>query len=114
MSDYTVIATWKWGEPAALAAARILDGGGSPLDAVVAGAQVVEDDPAEHSVGYGGVADAAGDVTLDACVMEGRMLNCGGVAGVYNVRHVAALARKVMETTPHLLLVGAGAQQFAL
>jgi N4-(beta-N-acetylglucosaminyl)-L-asparaginase len=67
-----------------------------------------------NSVGYGGLANAVGTVSLDACVMDGKTLTCGGVAGVENVRHVAALARRVMEKTPHVLLVGQGAQQFAL
>jgi N4-(beta-N-acetylglucosaminyl)-L-asparaginase len=114
MRDYIAIATWKWGETAVKAAVALLAQGRPALDAVIAGGQAVEDDPAVHSVGYGGVADAAGNVTLDAAVMEGRTLNCGAVAGVENVRHVSALARKVMEATPHLLLVGEGARQFAL
>lgn len=109
-----VIATWPFGMVAAKAAWPILERGDVALDAVVAGAQAVEDDPAVNSVGYGGIADAAGNVTLDACVMEGTWLACGGVAGVANVRHVSALARCVLERTPHVLLVGDGAQQFAL
>src|SRR5262249_40328580 len=67
-----------------------------------------------NSVGYGGIANAIGTVSLDACVMDGATLACGAVAGLENVVHAAAVARKVMEKTPHILLVGAGAQQFAL
>ena len=67
-----------------------------------------------NSVGYGGLADASGTVTLDACLMDGKTLSCGGVAGLENVRHAAALARRVMEKTPHLLVVGAGAKMFAV
>src|SRR5204863_3727837 len=78
------------------------------------GAQAVEDDPKVNSVGYGGLANAIGTVSLDACVMDGRALACGAVAGLENIRHPAALARRVMERTPHILLVGQGAQQFAL
>ena len=114
MSDYVAIATWAFGQTAVRAAAAILENGQSALDAAIAGGQAVEDDPAVHSVGFAGLANRIGNVTLDACVMDGKTLNCGGVAGVENVRHVAALARRVMENTPHLLLVGQGAQQFAL
>lgn len=114
MPDYIAIATWTFGQTAVKAAAAILEKGQSALDAAIAGGQAVEDDPAVHSVGFAGLANRIGNVTLDACVMDGRTLNCGGVAGVENVRHVAALARRVMENTPHLLLVGQGAQQFAL
>jgi N4-(beta-N-acetylglucosaminyl)-L-asparaginase len=109
-----VVATWKFGEIAVRAALPLLTGGASALDAALAGAQAVEDDPSVTSVGFGGLADRDGTVSLDACVMEGRTLNCGAVAGVENIRHAAALARRVMEKTPHLLLVGAGAKQFAL
>jgi isoaspartyl peptidase/L-asparaginase-like protein (Ntn-hydrolase superfamily) len=114
MPEPIVIATWPFGTVAVKAAWPLLESGQTALDAVVAGAQAVEDDPAVNSVGYGGLADGCGNVTLDACVMEGTWLACGGVAGVSNVRHVSALARCVLEHTPHVLLVGDGAQQFAL
>ncbi len=109
-----VLATWKFGEIAARTALPLLTQGRSALDAALAGAQAVEDDPAVNSVGYGGLANRIGTVSLDACVMEGKTLNCGAVAGVENIRHVAALARCVMEKTPHLLLVGEGARLFAV
>jgi isoaspartyl peptidase/L-asparaginase-like protein (Ntn-hydrolase superfamily) len=112
--DYIAIATWPFGQIAVRAAAAVLEKGASALDAAIAGGQAVEDDPAVHSVGFAGLANRIGTVTLDACVMDGRTLGCGGVAGVENIRHVSALARRVMEQTPHLLLVGQGAQQFAL
>src|SRR5437773_1402094 len=99
----TVLATWKFGEIAARAALPLLNQGISALNAALTGAQAVEDDPSVNSVGYGGLADSAGTVSLDACVMEGRTLGSGAVAGVENIRHVAALARLVMEKTPHLL-----------
>src|SRR5438067_349889 len=114
MTDYVVAATWPFGQTAVKTAAALLQAGRPALDAALAGAQAVEDDPKVHSVGYGGLGDAAGNVTLDACVMDGRTLACGGVAALENVRHPAAVARRVMEKTPHVLLVGPGAQQFAL
>jgi isoaspartyl peptidase/L-asparaginase-like protein (Ntn-hydrolase superfamily) len=114
MPDYVVIATWPFGRTAVQTAAPLLEAGKPALDAALAGAQAVEDDPKVESVGYGGLANAIGTVSLDACVMDGATLACGGVACLENVRHAAALARKVMEKTPHVLLVGQGAQQFAL
>jgi len=110
---YTVVATWPFGQTAVKAAAALLEQGKPALDAAIAGAQAVEDDPKVHSVGYGGLPNAVGTVQLDACVMDGKTLSCGAVAGVENVRHVAALARRVMEKTPHILLVGEGARLFA-
>lgn len=114
MAEPVVIATWPFGQTAAKKALALLEAGRPALDAALAGAQAVEDDPKVSSVGYGGLANAIGVVQLDACVMDGKTLACGGVAGVENVRHVAALARRVMEKTPHVLLVGEGARQFAL
>jgi N4-(beta-N-acetylglucosaminyl)-L-asparaginase len=114
MPDYVVIATWSFGRTAVQTAAPLLEAGKPALEAALAGAQAVEDDPKVHSVGYGGLADAAGTVTLDACVMDGQTLACGAVAGLENVRHAAALARRVMEKTPHVLLVGRGAKEFAI
>ncbi|MFO0846514.1 MAG: isoaspartyl peptidase/L-asparaginase [Gemmataceae bacterium] len=113
MADPVVIATWKFGATAVKAALPILAAGKPALDAALAGAQAVEDDPEVDSVGYGGLANALGTVQLDACVMDGKTLACGGVAAVENVKHVAALARRVMEKTPHVLLVGEGAKLFA-
>src|SRR4051812_786282 len=110
MPDIVVIATWPFGKTAVTEAAKLLQQGKPALDAALAGAQAVEDDPKVNSVGYGGIANAIGTVQLDACVMDGATLNCGGVAGVENVRHVAALARQVMEKTPHVLVVGEGAK----
>src|SRR5438270_13848611 len=114
MPEYVVIATWPFGQTAVEVAAPLLQQGKPALDAALAGAQAVEDDPKVHSVGYGGVGNSTGTVQLDACVMDGQTLACGAVAGLENIRHPAALARRVMEKTPHVLLVGAGAQQFAL
>jgi isoaspartyl peptidase/L-asparaginase-like protein (Ntn-hydrolase superfamily) len=114
MADVVVIATWPFGQTAVKTALPLLLAGKPALDAALEGAQAVEDDPTVNSVGYGGLADSIGKVTLDACVMDGQTLACGGVAGLENVRHAAAVARRVMEKTPHVLLVGQGAQQFAL
>jgi N4-(beta-N-acetylglucosaminyl)-L-asparaginase len=114
MPDPVVIATWKFGEIAARAALPLLEAGGPALDAAIAGAQAVEDDPSVHSVGYAGLGNRAGTVQLDASVMDGRTLRCGAVAAVENIRHVASLARLVMERTPHVLLAGEGARLFAV
>src|SRR5438128_6385134 len=114
MPDHVVIATWPFGQTAVKTAAPLLAAGQPALDAAIAGAQAVEDDPKVESVGYGGLANAIGTVSLDACVMDGQTLGCGAVAAVENVRHVTALARRVMEKTPHVLLVGEGARLFAV
>jgi isoaspartyl peptidase/L-asparaginase-like protein (Ntn-hydrolase superfamily) len=114
MAEYVVIATWPFGKTAVEKAAPLLEAGRPALDAALAGAQAVEDDPNVHSVGFGGLGNAVGTVQLDACVMDGRTLACGAVAALENVRHPAALARRVMEKTPHILLVGPGAKEFAL
>src|SRR3954447_26649565 len=114
MAEHVVIATWPFGRTAVQTAAEQLQQGKPALDAALAGAQAVEDDPKVHSVGYGGVGNAVGTVQLDACVMDGRTLACGAVAGLENIRHPAALARRVMERTPHVLLVGEGARLFAV
>ncbi|CAN5462386.1 N(4)-(beta-N-acetylglucosaminyl)-L-asparaginase [soil metagenome] len=114
MQNYLALATWTFGLPAVRRAASLLEGSGTALDAVVAGAQEVEDDPAVNSVGFGGIATSCGNIQLDACVMDGRTLSCGGVAGLENIKHAAAVARLVMEKTRHVLLVGAGANAFAL
>jgi isoaspartyl peptidase/L-asparaginase-like protein (Ntn-hydrolase superfamily) len=114
MPDFVVIATWPFGQTAVKTAAPLLQQGKPALECAIAGAQAVEDDPTVDSVGYGGIANSIGTVQLDACLMDGKTLACGAVAGVENIRHVAALARLVMEKTPHVFLVGEGAKMFAL
>jgi isoaspartyl peptidase/L-asparaginase-like protein (Ntn-hydrolase superfamily) len=114
MPDFVVVATWPFGQTAVRTAAPLLQAGKPALDAALAGAQAVEDDPRVHSVGFAGLGNAAGRVQLDACVMDGQTLACGGVAGLENVRHAAAVARRVMEKTPHVLLAGEGAKLFAV
>jgi N4-(beta-N-acetylglucosaminyl)-L-asparaginase len=106
-----VISTWP-NVAANKAAWEVLAKKGSSLDAVEQGARVVESDPTDTSVGYGGLPDRDGKVTLDACIMDDKG-NCGSVAFVQNYLHVISLARLVMEKTPHVMLVGAGAEQFA-
>lgn len=114
MAEFVAIATWPFGMTAVEVAAEQLRQGKAALDSAIAGAQAVEDDPKVHSVGYGGLPNSVGTVQLDACVMDGKTLACGAVAGLENIRHPAALARRVMEKTPHVLLVGEGARWFAL
>ena len=83
------------------------------LDAILAGVNIVENDPADDSVGFGGLPNADGVVQLDACVMHGPKRRAGGVAALEGVRTASLVARAVMEQTDHHLLVGAGAQRFA-
>lgn len=82
MPTHAVIATWPFGETAVRAALPLLQKGRPALDCAIAGAQAVEDDPRVNSVGYGGLPNAIGTVSLDACVMDGRTLSCGGVAAM--------------------------------
>ncbi|PST83009.1 glycosylasparaginase [Pedobacter yulinensis] len=108
-----VISTWDFGIPANKAAWTILSQGGNALDAVEKGVRVPEADPAIQTVGYGGLPDRDGKVTLDACIMDHHG-NCGSVAGMEHIKHPISVARLVMEKTPHVMLVGDGAFQFAL
>lgn len=108
-----VLSTWRSGIQANEAAWRILSQRGSALDAVEKGVRVQEDDPKDQSVGYGGRPDRDGYVTLDACIMD-HQYNCGSVAFVQGIKNPISLARAVMERTPHIMLVGKGAEDFAL
>jgi N4-(beta-N-acetylglucosaminyl)-L-asparaginase len=108
-----VVSTWNHGLPANRAAWTVLADGGAALDAVESGVRVVEADPAITSVGYGGYPDREGHVTLDACIMDGGG-RAGAVAFLEGIMHPISVARKVMEETPHVMLVGAGAKRFAL
>lgn len=108
-----VISTWNFGVPANAEAWKVLTTGGRSLDAVEAGVRVPEGDPKETSVGLGGLPDRDGRVTLDACIMDEHS-NCGSVAFLEHIVHPISVARKVMEKTPHVMLVGEGALQFAL
>jgi isoaspartyl peptidase/L-asparaginase-like protein (Ntn-hydrolase superfamily) len=114
MHRWTVVATWKFGETACAAAGALLREGSSSLDAVEAGAKAVELDPAVQSVGYGGLPNAEGVVELDAAIMCGRTHSSGAVAGITGIRTPVSVARRVMEATPHGMLVGQNARRFAL
>lgn len=108
-----VISTWNFGVKANGAAWEILKNNGRALDAVEAGVKIPEGDPTERSVGYGGRPDRDGRVTLDACIMD-ENANIGSVACLEHIKHPISVARAVMEKTPHVMLVGDGALQFAL
>ncbi|MBV6443057.1 MAG: glycosylasparaginase [Haliscomenobacteraceae bacterium CHB4] len=108
-----VIATWGPNVKATAAAWQVLSTGGRALDAVEAGVRVPEADPADTSVGYGGLPDRDGNVTLDACIMD-EFGNAGSVSFLQHIMHPISVARRVMEKTPHVMLVGEGALQFAL
>lgn len=108
-----VISTWRHGVAANAAAWKILAGGGRAFDAVEAGVRESEADPRVTSVGYGGLPDRDGVVTLDACIMDERG-NCGAVAALERIKHPISVARRVMEKTPHVMLVGRGALEFAI
>lgn len=108
-----VLSTWDFGIEANKGAWEVLNNNGTSLDAVEKGVRIVEADPNERSVGYGGRPDRDGIVTLDACIMDDKA-NIGSVACLENIKHPISVARKVMEDTPHVMLVGDGALQFAL
>lgn len=108
-----VISTWDFGKAANAEAWKILSAGGRALDAVEAGVKVPEADASNQSVGYGGLPDRDGRVTLDACIMD-EQYNCGSVMCLEHIVHAISVARLVMEKTPHVVLVGDGALQFAL
>lgn len=108
-----VVSTWNFGLKANDAAWEVLKNKGRALDAVETGVKVPEGDPTERSVGYGGRPDRDGRVTLDACIMD-ESANIGSVACLEFIKHPISVARAVMEKTPHVMLVGDGALQFAL
>jgi N4-(beta-N-acetylglucosaminyl)-L-asparaginase len=91
----------------------VIKAGGDTLEAVVQGVTLVEDDPNDTSVGYGGLPNEEGIVELDASVMHGPTGRAGSVAAVRNIKNVARLAKMVMENTDHIMLVGDGATRFA-
>ncbi len=108
-----VISTWEHGIEANEAAIKIIANNGRALDAVEAGVMVTEADPKNMSVGIGGFPDRDGIITLDASIIDEKG-NCGSVAFLENIVHPISVARLVMENTPHVMLVGEGALQFAL
>lgn len=95
-------------------ALEVIQGGGDPLDGVIAGVNLVEADPDDVTVGYGGLPNALGVVQLDSCCMHGPTHRAGGVAALEGIKHPSRVARLVMQETDHVLLVGPGAKQFAL
>ncbi len=107
-----VISTWDSGKTVNAEAWKILSANGKALDAVEAGARWIEG-VISCCVGLGGYPDRDGVVTLDSCIMDEHS-NCGAVGGLERIMHPVSVARKIMETTPHVLLVGQGAQQFAV
>jgi len=113
LNDPIVISTWDFGKAANAGAWEILSKGGRALDAVEAGVMIPEADENNQSVGYGGLPDRDGKVTLDACIMD-ENYNCGSVMCLEHIMHPISVARMVMEKTPHIILAGDGALQFAL
>src|SRR5262245_48017493 len=91
----------------------MITGGADVLDALIAGVNIVELDPLDDSVGYGGLPNAVGVVSLDSCCMHGPKKRAGGVAEIEGVRTPSKVAQMVMDQTDHHLLVGQGAQDFA-
>lgn len=115
-TDYTpvlpiAICTWNFGNATAKAW-EVLEKGGNALDAVHQGVMVEENDLSNSTVGNGGRPDRDGNVTLDACIMD-KDGNCGSVLAMQNIANPISVARKVMEETPHVMLAGKGAEQFA-
>lgn len=108
-----IISTWNHGFSANAEALKQLENGKPALDAIVSGVGVCEADPDNRSVGYGGLPDREGHVTLDACIMDHKS-NCGSVSFLQEIKHPIAVAKKVLEETSHVMLSGKGAQDFAL
>ena len=92
---------------------RVLKAGGSAIDAVEIGIRLVEANPDDHTVGYGGYPNLLGQVELDASIMDGRDLAVGAVGAMQGYKYAISVARKVMEKLPHVFLVGRGAERFA-
>ncbi len=108
-----VIATWRFGKPACELALKTAKSG-SMLDGIEQGIRLVEEDESNSSVGIGGIPNADGVVELDACIMAGPGHRAGSVGGLQDILHPISVARRVMEETPHVMLVGQGAKAFAL
>ena len=108
-----IISTWNHGLEANQKAWESLKNGKGGLSAVEQGVMVSEADPQIRSVGYGGYPDRDGIVTLDACIMD-KNSNCGSVSFLQNIKHPISVARHVMEDTPHVMLSGKGALDFAI
>ena len=107
-----IITTWNYPK-ANEAALKVLDNNGNAMDAAEEGCRVIEADEKNLYVGIGSLPDETGKVTLDSCVMDSNG-NCGSVAFLQNIVHPVSVARKVMEETKHVMLVGEGARKFAI
>lgn len=94
-------------------AMELINNGSDALDAVIAGVNIIEDDPDNQTVGYGGFPNEDGEVVLDACCMHGPTHNAGSVASLKHIKNPSKVAKLVMERTDHVLLVGDGALKFA-
>ncbi len=111
--EHPVVVSSANGERAVKKAMEMLTKGADPLDAVIAGVNIVEADPNDITVGYGGLPNEEGVVQLDSSVMHGPTHNAGAVAALENIKHPSKVAKLVMERTDHVLLVGKGALKFA-
>ena len=109
-----IITTWRFGLQAAELGWKKLQGGSSALDAIEAAANITELDAEVNSVGYGGRPNAAGIVELDAAIMDGVTHSAGAIAGLTGIRTPISVARRIMECTPHVMLVGENGRQFAI
>ncbi len=108
-----ILSTWNMGLRANDRAYEVLQSGGSVLDCVEKGVNIIESGPNVGTVGFGGFPDIDGNVTLDACIMDQHQ-SCGSVAFLQHIVNPVSVARKVMENTKHVMLVGEGALKFAL
>jgi L-asparaginase/N4-(beta-N-acetylglucosaminyl)-L-asparaginase len=108
------LSTWEWGIEANARAAQVFGAGGSVLDALERGINLVEDDPNVDSVGYGGLPNAQGEVELDAGIMDGTTHRAGSVCNLHKIKNPISVARLVMEKTRHTTMAGEGALQFAI
>lgn len=109
-----IVSTWPFGKPANEKAMETYQRTGHGLDAIEEGIKLTESDKSNASVGIGGIPNASGVVQLDACIMSGPNHGAGSVAGIEDIYHPISAARKVMEETPHVMLVGDGARKFAI
>ncbi len=109
-----IVSTWPFGKPSNERSLEIFRNGGSILDAVEKGINLAEEDLSNASVGAGGIPNSAGVVQLDACIMDGPTHQAGSVAALEGIVNAVSVARRVMEKTRHVMLVGAGAKAFAL
>lgn len=110
---HPVVISSSIGRPAVEKAMEMIKKGSRPIDAVVAGVTIVENDPEDITVGYGGLPNEAGVIQLDASAMDGATHNAGAVAAIENIKNPASVAKLVMERSDHVLLVGPGAKAFA-